>query len=286
MMKKVAIISIFVSCLVSCNSNRYAYVDVASSERTMEELSDGFKNVPDSIKDGRTVFLMSQGIPVADILFYKGRIENPSLPSIPYGYDYAFITENQLLDELEVGYGRLYTKSGINARVLVILDKTVTVAEMVKISKLAQEGAMIGGVRPARCLDSADSLVFKRNVDKVWQNGNVMSEKKLESILRAARVPQDEKTKTDSLIFSHRHLPDAEIYRICNPTSRNERIKVKFRVTGRRPMLWNPDTGSIEPLSYNIKKKGTKVRFNIVPNDDIIIVFGQYADKKKMTISK
>ena len=49
-------------------------------------------------------------------------------------------------------------------------------------------------------------------------------------------------------------------------------------------MLWNPDTGEIEPLSYNIKKKGTRVRFNIVPNDDIIIVFGPYADKKKMKI--
>lgn len=285
-MKKVVFISIFAVCLLSCNSNRYAYVDVASSERTAQELADGFRSVPDSVSDGRAIFLMSQGIPVADILFYKGRLENPSLPDIPYGYDYAYITESQLLDELEVGYGRLYTKSGINARVLVILDKCVTVAEISKISKLAQDGAMIGGVRPTRCLDSADSLVFMRNVDKVWQNGNVMSEKTLKSILRAARVPQDEKTKTDSLIFSHRHLPDAEIYRICNPTSRNERIRVKFRVTGRRPMLWNPDTGAIEPLSYNIKKKGTRVRFNIVPNDDIFIVFGPYADKKKLKISK
>ena len=283
-MKKVAIISIFAACMISCNSNRYAYVDVASSERTAEELENGFRNVPDSIKDGRTIFLMSQGIPVADILFYKGRLNNPTLPAVPYGYDYEYITEDQLINDLEVGYGRLYTKSGINARVLVILDKDVTVSEMTKIARLAQNGALIGGVRPTRCLDSADSLVFKRNVEKVWQNGNVMSGKTLESILRAARVPQDEKTSTDSLIFSHRHLPDAEIYRICNPTSRNERIRVKFRVTGRRPMLWNPDTGEIEPLSYNIKKKGTRVRFNIVPNDDIIIVFGPYADKKKMKI--
>lgn len=285
-MKKVASILIIAIGVVSCHSNRYAYVDVASSERTSEELAEGFRNVPDSVKDGRTVFLMSQGIQVADILFYKGRNENPILPAIPYGYDYEFITQDQLLSELEVGYGRLFSKSGINARVLVLLDKTVTVEEMAKISKLAQDGAMIGGVRPSKCLNSTDSLVFKRNVEKVWQNGNVMSEKTLKSILRAARVPQDEKTRTDSLIFSHRHLPDAEIYRVCNPTSRNERIRVKFRVTGRRPMLWNPDTGDIEPLSYNIKKKGTRVRFNIVPNDDIFIIFGPYASKKKMKISK
>ena len=160
-MKKVAIIAIFAACMISCNSNRYAYVDVASSERTAEELENGFRNVPDSIKDGRTIFLMSQGIPVADILFYKGRLNNPTLPAVPYGYDYEYITEDQLINDLEVGYGRLYTKSGINARVLVILDKDVTVSEMTKIARLAQNGALIGGVRPTRCLDSAD--MWKRS---------------------------------------------------------------------------------------------------------------------------
>lgn len=287
-MRKVYLPVLTALILTSCGGNRYDFVDVASSERTVKALSEGFREVPDSLPGGRSAWLLSQGIQVADVLLYAGDVpeEDVVVPEIPYGYDASFISSDELLNSLCARGTRLYTDNGRNARVLMLLDETLSLEVLNKIASLADSGAIIGGVKPTACVNREDSLVFRRTVERVWTGGNVMSGKTILSLLKAANVLKDEKTRTDGLVFSHRHLPDAEIYSISNPTDRSGRIRVKFRVRGRRPMLWNPDTGDITPVSYNIKKKGTRVKFQIVPQDEVFIVFGSYADHKKMKIKK
>ena len=61
-------------------------------------------------------------------------------------------------------------------------------------------------------------------------------------------------------------------------------MKVRFRVRGRQPFQWNPDTGVITPVSYKLKKRSTKVKFDTVPGDDTFIVFASFAEKKKLKI--
>jgi len=287
-MKKVYLLALAVLLAASCGGNRYDFVDVASSQRTADALAEGFRQVPDSLPGGRSAWLLCQGVQVADVLFYKGQGSDSllTLPEVPYGYDAAMLSREELLEELDARGTHLFTRSGRNARVLMILGDTMSLDEVNKIADLADSGAIIGGVKPQNCVDPKDSLAFRRTVERVWTAGNVMSGKTLKSLLKAANVLKDEKTKTKGLVFTHRHLPDAEIYRVENPTDRSERIRVKFRVRGRQPMLWNPDTGEITPLAYNIKKKGTRVKFQIVPQDEVFIVFGPYADHKKMKIKK
>ena len=287
-MKKVYLLALSILLLCSCGGNRYDFVDVAASQMAVEALAEGFREVPDSFPGGRSAWLLSQGVQVADVLLYAGGIpeEEAVLPEVPYGYDAAFISEEELLEGLDARGTRLYTRSGKNARVLMLLDERMSLEVLNKIAALADSGAIIGGVKPKYCIEKEDSLVFRRTVERVWTAGNVMSGKTLKSLLKAADVLKDEKTRTDRLVFSHRHLPDADIYMVSNPTDRSERIRVKFRVCGRQPMLWNPDTGVISPVSYNIRKKGTRVRFQIVPQDEVFVVFGPYADHKKMKIKK
>ena len=94
----------------------------------------------------------------------------------------------------------------------------------------------------------------------------------------------DVRTKADSLSYQHRHLPDVEIYRICNAGTHSGPVKVRFRVSGREPLQWNPDTGEIRPVSYRIKKHWTRVTFDTVPGDDTFIVFASFAAKRKLTV--
>ena len=61
-------------------------------------------------------------------------------------------------------------------------------------------------------------------------------------------------------------------------------MKVRFRVSGREPLQWNPDTGEIRPVSYRIKKHWTRVTFDTVPGDDTFIVFASFAAKRKLTV--
>ena len=285
MMKRI-LIGVLLLAAVGCGRNRFDYIDIAASERTQADLKEGFAAVPDSIPDGRTAWLLGQGVPVADVLLFGGEVGDSlfSVPVLPFGYAAEAVGAELLLDSLRVKHGRLYSENGLNARILYLQDGRMSLAMLNKLASLADGGAFIGGVKPAQCLNPADESVFQRTADKVWLSGNVMSGKTVKSILKAAGVKPDVRTKVDSLVFQHRHLAHAEIYRIVNAGSYSGPVKVRFRVSGRQPLQWNPDTGEISPVSYKVKKRFTRVTFNTVPGDDTFIVFGSYAEKRKLKI--
>ena len=285
-MKKTLLAVLALAVLAGCARNRFDYIDIAASEKALEALEAGFSAVPDSVADGRTAFLMGQGVPVADVLLFRGEVGDSLFPQpgIPYGYTCDPIDAGEVADSLHVKALRLYTDGGRNGRILYLQDRRMSLPMLNRIAELAAEGAFIGGVKPAECLDPADAAVFQRTVEKVWLSGNVMSGKTLRSILKAAGVKPDIRTKVDSLSFQHRHLADVEIYRICNRGSFSGPAKVRFRVPGRQPFQWNPDTGEIRPVSYKLKKRSTRVTFNTVPGDETFIVFASFAEKRKLKV--
>ena len=269
-----------------CGRNRYDYIDIAASEKSLAALEAGFKAVPDSVADGRVQYLLSQGVPVADVFVYAGETGDVLFkdPAIPFGYTCESVGTDVLMDSLHVKAGRLYTDSGLNARMLYLQDARMSLPVLNKVAEFAASGAFIGGVKPSNCLDKDDESVFQRTVEKVWLSGNVMSGRTVKSILKAAGVKPDVKTKTDSLFFQHRRLPELDIYRICNLGSTTGKVKLRFRVQGRQPFQWNPDTGEINPVSYKLKKRSTKVTIQTVPGDDTFLVFGSFAERKKLKV--
>ena len=285
-MKRVLYIVLVVLAAAGCGRNRFGHIDVAASEKALTQLKAGFAAVADSIPDGRAQFLLSQGVPVADILVFEGEVGDSlfDAPSVPYGYACESIGRKLLMDSLHVKRSRLFSDGGLNGRVLYLQDGRMSLAVLNRIADLAAGGAFIGGVNPAACMNPADERVFERTVEKVWLSGNVMSGKTLKSILKAAGVKPDVRTRADSLTYQHRHLPDVEIYRICNAGSHCGPVKVRFRVSGREPLQWNPDTGEIRPVSYRIRKRWTRVTFDTVPGDDTFIVFASFAAKRKLKV--
>ena len=269
-----------------CGRNRYDYIDIAASEKALAALEAGFKAVPDSVADCRIQYLLSQGVPVADVFVYAGETGDVLFkdPAIPFGYTCESVGTDVLMDSLHVKAGRLYTDSGLNARMLYLQDARMSLPVLNKVAEFAASGAFIGGVKPSNCLDKDDESVFQRTVEKVWLSGNVMSGRTVKSILKAAGVKPDVKTKTDSLFFQHRRLPELDIYRICNLGSTTGKVKLRFRVQGRQPFQWNPDTGEINPVSYKLKKRSTKVTIQTVPGDDTFLIFGSFAERKKLKV--
>ena len=282
-MKRILLYAVLLAALAGCGRNRFDSIDIAASEKTFSVLREGFSSVPDSIPEGRTAFLLSQGVPVADVLVFGGEVGDSlrPCPPIPYGYACESVSSAELMDSLHVVSQRLYTDGGLNARMLYLADPRMSVAAVNKVAELADKGAFIGGVKPVECL-SGDVSVSQRTVEKVWLSGNVMSGKTVQSILKAAGVKPDVDTKVDSLVFQHRHLPDAEIYHITNQGSHSGKIRVGFRVRGRLPLQWNPDTGEISTVGYKLKKSRTNVTFYTVPGDDTFIVFASFAEKRKL----
>lgn len=87
-MKRVLYIVLVVLAAAGCGRNRFGHIDVAASEKALTQLKAGFAAVADSIPDGRAQFLLSQGVPVADILVFEGEVGDSlfDAPSVPYGY--------------------------------------------------------------------------------------------------------------------------------------------------------------------------------------------------------
>lgn len=283
-MKRILIGALLLAA-VGCGRNRFDYIDIAASEKALAVLEAGFTAVPDSVQNGRADFLLAQGVPVADVLVFAGETCDSirPLPSLPFGFAAQTVSTSFLIDSLQVKGGRLYADNGLNARMLYLQDPRMSLEMLNRIAALAAGGAFIGGVKPSECLEG-DETVFQRTVEKVWLSGNVMSGKTVKSILKAAGVKPDLKTKVDSLSFQHRHLANAEIYRIANEGTHAGRAKVRFRVRGREPLQWNPDTGEITPVSYKLKKRSSRVTFNTVPGDDTFIVFASYAGKRRLKV--
>ena len=269
-----------------CSRNRFDYIDIAASEKAVAALEAGFEAVPDSVGDGRVRYLLEQGVPVADVLVYTGETGDILFkdPSVPFGYACESLGTDVLMDSLHVKAGRLYTDGGLNARMLYLQDGRMSMDVLNKVAELASQGAFIGGVKPSSCLEKEDETVFQRTVEKVWLSGNVMSGRTVKSILKAAGVKPDVKTKADSLFFQHRRLPELDIYRICNLGTRAGKVKLRFRVQGRQPFQWNPDTGEISPVSYKLRKRSTRVTIQTVPGDDTFLVFGSFAERKKLKV--
>ena len=58
----------------------------------------------------------------------------------------------------------------------------------------------------------------------------------------------------------HRRLPDADVYFVANGGSESFETACYFRVTGKQPELWHPETGRITPLVAYEERQGRTPR--------------------------
>jgi hypothetical protein len=149
-----------------------------------------------------------------------------------------------------------------------------------KIAALAQAGAWVGGVRPTHPASLTDEAAeFASLVADIWDSGrkNVVETKELGDFLKAAGVAQDV-TISAGYKFLHRTHPAAEIYWINKPAKDYQQVTLSFRVSGLKPMLWHPDSGLQEEVSYTQNNGRTEVSLNLVPDDAVFVVFSGKAE--------
>lgn len=247
----------------------------------------------------RSSYMLQQGNFVADIVYYYGEDTNITglfgyhLPDIPEGYNYDFINSHALINLLTVKDGNLVTPSGMSYRILVLDDnaRQMPLSVLKKISSLVKNGAVICGVKPEATPSLSDNTdEFDRLVNEIWgtPNKRVFTGIPLNEALTSLNVAPDFeyfKPQADSkLLYVHRKLSDGEIYWVNNRNNRNEVINATFRVTGKVPMIWHPETGEIEPVSYKIEKNCTAVTLNLTPNDAVFVVFQAKVKKTSFTL--
>lgn len=253
----------------------------------------------------RSSYMLQQGKFVADVAYYYGEDNNITglfgrrLPDIPEGYSYDFINADALVNLLTVENGQLATPSGMRYRLLVLDSnaRKMSLPVLRKISSLVRSGAIISGAIPEMPAGRQDGeFEFRRLVKEIWggepgsstPTGKVYTEMNIREVLNDLKIKPDfQYARTaDSLklLFVHRKLEDGDIYWVNNRNNSNQNVEVTFRISGKTPQIWHPETGKTEPASYIIENDGTKVWLNLTPDDAVFVVFKIPATKTSLTL--
>jgi hypothetical protein len=83
------------------------------------------------------------------------------------------------------------------------------------------------------------------------------------------------------LRYGHRKIGEADVYFVANKNAQLEVAICEFRVTGRRPELWWPDSGRIDRAAvYDQAGEVTRVPIRFDPHGSVFVVFREAAAPK------
>lgn len=208
------------------------------------------------------------------------------------GYDFDLCPPEALLSRAAVRDGKIFLPDGMNYRVLVLPDvETMTPPLLRKIKELADAGAtMLGGANPPRKSPSlagwptCDAEV-KQLGEELWRSGKIATGMTVTQLLAALGVPPDFASETP-LRRIHRRDGEAEIYFVANPKPDAMETVCSFRVTGKQPELWWPDTGRTETVAVFAVTNGvTRLPLRLDPAGSVFVVFRQPAKAGEEVVS-
>ena len=250
-------------------------------------------------------FLLQQGRAVQDVAYFTGETAPVEMrqgnPALPLGYDYDAVNADALRTAT-VQSGRIVLASGANYAVLVLPpnDANLTPATLQHIRELVRAGTTVVGPRPqhsssltdypqcdAQVKKLADELWGKCDGTSIFENrfgqGRIVWGKSLSEVLADQSLKPDFEFQgaagNTHLAYVHRVAGGADIYFVSNQRRKFDTAECTFRVAGKLPELWHPDTGVIEPAAVWSTADGrTKVRLNLDPAGSVFVIFRHAAD--------
>jgi len=233
---------------------------------------------------GRIQFLMQQGVPVSDVLYYYGdhvpnlvQFKGSDPAHVLPGYDYDVLNEEVLTHGLSVLNHRIRTANGTEYSELVLPPLTnISLPALKAIDKLVTAGATVVGAQPTHLTGlptptQSDADVL-RIAGRLWANCGVNGVTTVKAgagkIVCASTARQtlvDADLQPDLLSagpapdtqfdFAHRRSAGAEIYFIRNKLATPVSTVLSLRVHGLTPQFFNPETGAITDARVYLETK-------------------------------
>jgi hypothetical protein len=252
----------------------------------------------------RVQFMMQQGVPVSDVLYYYGdqvpnfvqtKAVDPAhvLPN----HDYDVVDEDVLTNGLSVRDHRLHLANGTEYRELVLPPlENVSLPALTAIQNLVTAGATVVGDKPTHLTGLPHSGVTDEDVakmaDRLWAgcgpggsvisavgagkivcDGNSLHGLALDGV--TADFSATGSTPGSNFDFVHRRNGNTDIYFVRSTASTALGTVLNFRVSGRAPEIWNAETGEVtSPGVYAETSDGhTSVPVWFAPYGSVIMVF-------------
>lgn len=248
----------------------------------------------------RCQYLLRQGRFVADLCYLQHEagpqnfVQHPPQP-----YDFDNCSAHAVMTRMKVVDGRIVLPDGMSYRLLVLPEvRAMTPALLAKIKDLVAAGATIVGPRPLKSPSLSDYPKCDEDVKRLGDelygdcDGQIVTEHRFgegrviwgvapEKVLAGAGVPPDF-TGPTGWRYIHRSAGDADIYFVSNPTGAAGESACVFRVNGKTPELWWPESGKIElaaAFAHKEKNGGTTVLLTLGPSESVFVVFRRALDK-------
>ncbi len=253
----------------------------------------------------RCQHLLRQGLFVADICYLQpegsprafvppvARKGNP--PDRP-AYDFDGCSPEVVLTRMSVKDGRIVLPDGMSYRLLALPNsQTMTPRLLAKIVELVEAGATVVGPRPQKSpalsnFPACDEQV-KKLADRLWGDcdgektkehalgkGRVFCGETAEQVLGSLKVPLDfgcDGGLAGNLRHIHRSLEDgSELYFVANKREASVAGTCSFRVQGKRPEFWWPQSGRAQLAAAWQEKDGvTCVPIYLDSTESVFVVF-------------
>jgi len=256
----------------------------------------------------RGQYLLQEGRFYGDLLYYVGEGSPTGLPprsglrpAPPTGYDYDGCDTEVLLTRASVRDGRVALPGGMSYAVLVLPDnRTMSPQVAQKVADLVRAGALVIAPKPER----SPGLTGYRRCDEevrqlaeeVWGEcdgttvtehacgkGRVIWGRPLEEVLADLNLEPDFTATTGdrraNVQYIHRVADGADVYFLSSQLRGPSIAECSFRVAGRVPEVWYPDTGRIERAPvYRSEGGRTVVPLRFDPAGSAFVVFRRPTD--------
>lgn len=252
----------------------------------------------------RCQFMLRQGRFAADICYLQPEASPQGYNGHnPRGHDFDNISARALMERMSVRDGRLVLPDGVEYRVLALPDvDTMTPALLRKISELVNAGATVVGRRPTRAPGLTDypqcDAEVARLAGELWGDcdgatvkehrfgaGRVLWGVTPEKALADMGVGPDFSSRM-RLGWIHRKTDGADLYFVANPMPYAVEMPCTFRVAGKTPELWHPDTGATETATV-YSRNGDSITLPLFfgPAESVFVVFRRDAEHEDPVVA-
>ena len=251
----------------------------------------------------RCQFLLQQGLFVADTCQYYGngvpnftQLKSADTARVLPGFDYDVATEEVLLTRMAARDGRVVLPDGMSYRLLVLPNSDhISLPALRKLKTLVAAGSAVLGPRPAAATSLENypqcDLEVAALARELWgdTNGPAASERPFgkgrviwgktarQVLLDDGLQPDFESSGASPgvvLDYIHRRDGATDIYFVANPANRWENVTCSFRIAGKAPELWLPDTGEIRRgINFEEKNGRVSVPVRLEPYGSVFVIF-------------
>jgi hypothetical protein len=244
-----------------------------------------------------------------------------NMPDRP-GYNFDGCTPEIVRTRMTVKNGRLVLPDGMSYQLLVLPPVEAMTPDLLKkIKELVEAGATVVGAPPRRSPGLTDYPRCDEQVRtlaaQLWGHGDAQTDsdgtgtspgqfavkpaqsvtehrygqgrvvqgKTLEQVLAAMGLRPDF-TAGHHWRYIHRILGETDLYFVANPQPSELETVCTFRVRGKQPELWWPETGKIEHAAIYKEKDGcTSLPLRLDPAGSVFVLFRKDGQKFDPVVS-